>query len=59
MFKGGKCRVTPKFHLFISDVNQGKGKASWIQDFLVWLQEWKDSPLIFHEMVGCGNVWNL
>ena len=51
--------MTPKFHLFISDANQGKGKASWIQDFLVWLQEWKDSPLIFHEMVGCGNVWNL
>ena len=35
LFKGGECRVTPRFHLFISDVNQGKEKAGWIQDFLV------------------------
>ena len=25
LFKGGKCRVTTKFHLFVFDVNQGKG----------------------------------
>ena len=33
--KGGECRVTPRFHLFDSDVNQGKEKVGWIQDFLV------------------------
>ena len=52
LFKGGECRVTPRFHLFVSDVNQGKEKAGWIQDFLVWPQEWKDSPLIFSEMLN-------
>ena len=24
LFKGGGCRVSPRFHLFVSDVNQGK-----------------------------------
>ena len=37
-FKGGECRVTPRFYIFVSDVNQGKEKAGWIQDFLVWSQ---------------------
>ena len=54
LFKGGGCRVTPRFHLMVSDVNQGKEKAGWIQDFLVWSQEWKDSPSIFCEML---NIW--
>ena len=46
--------MTPRFHLMVSDVNQGKEKAGWIQDFLVWLQEWKDSPSIFRKML---NIW--
>ena len=48
--KGGDCRGTPRFYLLVSDVNEGKEKASWIQDFLMSLQEWKDSSLIFCEM---------
>ena len=44
LFKGGGCRVTPRFHLFVSDINQGKEWAGWIQDFPEWLQGWKDSP---------------
>ena len=48
--KGGECWGTPRFYLLVSDVNEGKEKASWIQDFLIWLQEWKDSSLIFCEM---------
>ena len=43
LFKGGECRVTPRFHLLVSDINQRKERAGWIQDFLVWVQEWKDS----------------
>ena len=35
LFKGGECRVTPRFHTFISDVNHSNEKAGWIQDFLV------------------------
>ena len=42
--KGGGCRVTSRFHLMVSDVNQGKERAGRNQDFLVWPQEWKDSP---------------
>ena len=36
LFKGGGCRVTPRIHLMVSDVNQWKEKAGWIRDFLVW-----------------------
>ena len=35
LFKGGECRVTPRFHTFVSDVNHSNEKAGWIQDFLV------------------------
>ena len=34
LFKGGGCRVSPRFHLFLFDVSQGKEWAGWIQDFL-------------------------
>ena len=30
LFKNGECRVTARFHLFVSDGNQGKEKAGWI-----------------------------
>ena len=29
LFKGGECRVSPKFHLFVFDVNQGNKKTGW------------------------------
>ena len=35
LFKGGGCRVSPRFHRFASDVNQEKKRAGWFQDFLV------------------------
>ena len=54
LLKGRECRVIPRFHLFVSDVNQGKENAGWIQNFLVWLQEWKESSLIFCKML---NIW--
>ena len=38
LFKGGGCRVILRFHLFVSDVNQGKEWAGWIQDFIAWPQ---------------------
>ena len=44
LLKGGGCRVSPIFHIFVSDVNQGNEGAGWVQDFLVWPQGWKDSP---------------
>ena len=28
LFKGGGCRVSPRFYLF--DVNQGKKEAGWV-----------------------------
>ena len=33
--QGWGCRVSPRFHRFASDVNQGKKRAGWFQDFLV------------------------
>ena len=44
LFKCGGGRVSPGFHLFVSDVNQRNEGAGYVQDFLVWLQGWKDSP---------------
>ena len=43
LFKGGGRRESPRFHLFVSDFNQGSKGAGWVQDFLAWLQAWKDS----------------
>ena len=34
LFKDGGCRVSPRFHFFVSDVNQGNQEAGWVQDFL-------------------------
>ena len=43
IFKGGGHRVAPRFHLFVSDVDQWNEGAGWVQDYLVWLERWKDS----------------
>ena len=34
LFKDGGCRVSPRSHLFVSDINQGNAEAGWVQDFL-------------------------
>ena len=44
LFKGGRHKLSPGFHLFVSDVNQGNERVGWDQNFLAWLQGWKDSP---------------
>ena len=44
LFKSGGHKMSPKFHLFVSDVNQGNEGVGWVQDFLAWPQGWKDSP---------------
>ena len=31
IFKGGLCRVSPGFHIFVSDFNQRRIKI-WVQD---------------------------
>ena len=63
MFNGEECRVTPRFHFFASDVNQGKEKAGWIQDFLCVAAGMERLPFDLSPdvkyMVGCRNVWNL
>ena len=46
LFKCGRRRVRPRFHLFVSDANQQNERAWCVQDILAWLQEWKDSPWI-------------
>ena len=37
LFKCGGCRVSPIFHLFASDVNQGNKGAGRVQNYLAWL----------------------
>ena len=34
LFKDGGRRVSPRFHLFVPYVNQGKEETAWVQDFL-------------------------
>ena len=36
LFKDGGHKVSPRFHLFVSDVNQGNKEAGWVQDFIAW-----------------------
>ena len=51
LFKNWGRRVRPRFHLFVSDVNQGIKYAEWVQDFLAWPQGWKDPPYMFYELL--------
>ena len=41
LFEDGRRRVSPRFHLFVSDVNETKEQG---EDILAWPQRWKDSP---------------
>ena len=40
---GGGDEMSPRFYLFVSDVNQENEGVGWVQDFLVWPQGYKDS----------------
>ena len=44
LFKGGRRRVSPGFHLFVFDVNQQNEGAGWVQDILARPQGWKNCP---------------
>ena len=44
LFKGRGCRVSPRFQLFVSDVDQLNERVGWVQDFLARPDGWKDSP---------------
>ena len=43
LLEGGGRRVSPRFNLFVSDVNQ-RNEAECVQDILAWPQGWKYSP---------------
>ena len=55
LFKGGGRRVSPRFHLFVSDVDQWNEGAGWIQDYLVWQQRWvpRDGKTLLRSYAGC------
>ena len=36
LFKDRGRRVSPRFHLFVSDVNQGNKEVGRVQDFVAW-----------------------
>ena len=44
LFEGEGRRMSPTFHLFISDVNQGNEGPGCVQDILAWPHGWRDSP---------------
>ena len=44
LFEGGGRRVSPRFHIFVSDVDQRNEETGYVQDILAWFQGWKDSP---------------
>ena len=49
LFKGRGRMVGPRY-LFVS-VNQRNEGAGCVQDFLAWLQGWKDSPQILWKLL--------
>ena len=54
--------MAPRFHLFVSDVDQRNEGARWVQDYPVWLERWKGSPKILCKLPkikGFGTAWNL
>ena len=53
--------MAPRFLLFVSDVYQRNEGAGWVQDYLAWLERWKDCPKVLRNMLklkGFGNVLN-
>ena len=50
LFKGGRCRVSPRFHLFVFDVNQGNKKAGWVYDLL---HSSRDGKTLFKTSASC------
>ena len=62
LFKGGGCRVSPRFHLFVFDVNQGNEEAGWMYDLL---HSPRDGKTLFTTSGSCykysmcfeGGVW--
>ena len=34
LFKGVRHKMSPRFHLFVSHINQGNEGVGWVQDFL-------------------------
>ena len=34
LIKGVGRRVSPRLHVFVSDVNQGNNQVEWVQDFM-------------------------
>ena len=50
LFKGGGCRVSPRFHLFVFDVNQGNKEAGWMYDLL---RSPRDGKTLFTTSASC------
>ena len=51
VFNGGECRVTPRFHLFVSDADQLNDGAGWVQDDFAWPQILKEFSLTLHKLL--------
>ena len=51
LFKGGGYKMSPRLHIFVSDVSLGNEGLGWVQDFLAWPQGWKDSPSTFRKLL--------
>ena len=41
LFKSGECRVSPRFHLFVPDVNQRNKGAGCVKNALAWHRDGK------------------
>ena len=53
-FKDGGGKVKPRFHLCVSDVNQGSKEVGWVQDLPRAVKN-RECAL----KVECRGVWNL
>ena len=59
LFKGERCRVSPRFRLFVSDVNQWNEGAGCAQDILAGMERFLlDLTQAVKNVVGCDSVWN-
>ena len=62
LFKGGICRVSSRFHLFVSDVNQWNERVEMGTRFSCMTAGMEilslDLMQAVKNILGCGSVWN-
>ena len=50
LLNDGGCRMSPRFHLFVSDVNQGDEEGG---EFKIFLRDSRDRKILLRSSASC------